>query len=119
MEFIERYPEFAGVSPSRINAAIEDASSRVSKRVWGHLHEQGVHALAAHKLDISGALTKSGHSCGNPMVATSKTAGGLSIGYANKFTGSGVNYGAYGASTYGIEYFELRKLVGVHFLAVP
>lgn len=119
MEFTKRYPEFTEVDQFRIKIALEDASSRVSKRVWGHLHEQGVHALAAHELEISGALTKSGHSGGNPMVATSKTAGGLSVGYANKFTGSGVNYGAYGASAYGIKYFELRKLVGVHFLAVP
>lgn len=119
MSFLVRYPEFANVDKARIELALQDAENQMSRKIWGNKFEQGRDALAAHLLYVSGALTKSGHSNGNPMVATSKSAGGLSVGYANKNAGLGENYGAYGTSDYGVTYYELRKQVGVHVMVVP
>ncbi|MEG0280630.1 MAG: DUF4054 domain-containing protein [Morganella sp. (in: enterobacteria)] len=120
MEFLIRYPEFAKVAQSRIDVAIEDAGNQMSSKVWRKLFEQGHHALAAHLLYVSGALTKKGNSNGAPVQsATSKTAGGLSIGYSAPDSGFAANHNGYASSTYGQEYLRLRKLVGVHFLVVP
>ncbi|HCM63337.1 MAG TPA: DUF4054 domain-containing protein [Morganella sp. (in: Bacteria)] len=120
MEFLNRYPEFAKVDQLRIKIAIEDAENQMSRKVWRKLFEQGHHALAAHLLYVSGALTKKGNSNGAPVqAATNKTAGGLSIGYSAPDSGFAANHSGYASSTYGQEYLRLRKLVGVHFLVVP
>ena len=120
MDFLSRYPEFAKVDQPRINVALEDAENQMSRRVWGRIFEQGHHALAAHLLYVSGALTKSGNSNGKPaQSATSKSAGGLSVGYSAPDAGFGANHNGYAASTYGQTYLRLRPLVGVHFLVVP
>ena len=120
MEFLNRYPEFTEADQFRIKTALEDAENQMSRRVWGKLFEQGHHALAAHLLYASGALTKKGSTTGAPVqTATSKTAGGLSVGYSAPDSGFAANHNGYASSTYGQEYLRLRKLVGVHFLAVP
>lgn len=120
MEFVNRYPEFTGVEPDRIKTALEDAGNQMSCKVWGKLFEQGHHALAAHLLYVSGALTKKGNTNGAPVqAATSKAAGGLSIGYSAPDSGFAANHDGYATSEYGKQYLRLRKLVGVHFLAVP
>lgn len=120
MEFLNRYPEFTEVDQFRIKTALEDAENQMSRKVWGKLFEQGHHALAAHLLYASGALTKKGSTNGAPVqTATSKTAGGLSVGYSAPDSGFAANHSGYASSTYGQDYLRLRKLVGVHFLAVP
>lgn len=120
MAFTKRYPEFTEVDPDRIKIALDDAENQMSRKVWGKLFEQGHHALAAHLLYASGALTKKGSTNGAPVqTATSKTAGGISIGYSAPDSGFAANHDGYASSIYGQEYLRLRKLVGVHFLAVP
>lgn len=120
MEFLNRYPEFTEVDQFRIKTALEDAENQMSRKVWGKLFEQGHHELAAHLLYASGALTKKGSTNGAPVqAAMSKAAGGLSVGYSAPDSGFAANHNGYASSTYGQEYLRLRKLVGVHFLAVP
>ncbi len=120
MEFLNRYPEFTEVDQFRIKIALDDAENQMSRKVWGKLFEQGHHALAAHLLFASGALTKKGSTNGAPVqAATSKTAGGISVGYTAPDSGFAANHNGYASSTYGQDYLRLRKLVGVHFLAVP
>ncbi|EQB7288419.1 DUF4054 domain-containing protein [Morganella morganii] len=120
MAFTKRYPEFTEVDPDRIKIALDDAENQMSRKVWGKLFEQGHHALAAHLLYASGALTKKGSTNGAPVqTATSKTAGGISIGYSAPDSGFAANHDGYASSIYGQEYLRLRKLVGVHFLVVP
>ncbi|MDF7679099.1 DUF4054 domain-containing protein [Enterobacteriaceae bacterium ESL0689] len=119
MEFTARYPEFTAISPERIAGALQDAANQMSRRVWRKLYEQGQHAMAAHLLYASGVLTGSGNANGKPVMAvTSKSAGGLSLGYSAPDAGFGVNHDGYASSSYGQEYIRLRKLVGVHVLAI-
>ncbi|QXF35239.1 hypothetical protein CE143_20225 [Photorhabdus luminescens] len=119
MEFLTRYPEFAKVDKSRIEIVLQDAANQMSSKVWGKLYEQGLHALAAHLLYSSGALTKSGNSNGKPVqIATSKSAGGLSIGYSAPDAGFSTNHDGYASSSYGQKYLRLRKLVSRHMLVV-
>ncbi|NBM87761.1 MULTISPECIES: DUF4054 domain-containing protein [unclassified Proteus (in: enterobacteria)] len=120
MSFLVRYPEFANVDKARIELAQQDAENQMSRKIWGKKFEQGRDALTAHLLYVSGALTKSGHSNGKPVQsATSKAAGGLSIGYSAPDAGFGSNHDGYASSTYGQEYIRLRKLVGVHVMVIP
>jgi len=119
MEFTVRYPEFASIAPARITGALQDAENQMSRRVWNRLYEQGLHALAAHLLYTSGAITGSGNSNGKPVqTITSRSVAGLSVGYSAPDAGFGANHDGYGSSSYGQEYIRLRKLVGVHVLAI-
>ena len=119
MEFIVRYPEFASVAPARIEGALQDAANQMSRKVWNQLYEQGLHALAAHLLYASGALTPSGNSSGKTAQSiTSRSVAGLSLGYSAPDAGFGANHDGYASSSYGQEYIRLRKLVGVHVLAI-
>ncbi|PHM54538.1 DUF4054 domain-containing protein [Xenorhabdus sp. KK7.4] len=119
MDFPTRYPEFASVDKHRIELALQDAADQMSSKVWGKLYEQGRQALAAHFLYVSGALTRRGHSNGKPVqTATSKSAGGLSIGYSAPDAGFSANHEGYASSTYGQTYLRLRKLVSRHMLVV-
>lgn len=118
-DFLARYPEFQNVDTGRLNLALADAALEVSARVWGKLHPKGVFALAAHLLYVGGALTKRGTNNGKPVqAATSKTAGGLSVGYADPSAGFGANHQGLALSSYGQEYLRLLKLVGRHMLVV-
>ncbi|WP_448512402.1 DUF4054 domain-containing protein [Photorhabdus laumondii] len=119
MEFLTRYPEFAKVDENRIEITLQDAANQMSSKVWGKLYEQGLHALAAHFLYVSGALTKSGNSNGKPVqIATSKSAGGISTSYSAPDAGFGANHEGYASSGYGQRYLSLRKLVARHMLVV-
>lgn len=119
MEFIERYPEFASTAPTRREIALQDAENQMSRKVWGKLFEQGHHALAAHLLYVSGALTPSGSKNGKPAQAlTSHAVAGVSLGYSAPDAGFGSDHDGYASSGYGQEYIRLRKLVGVHVLAI-
>lgn len=119
MEFTVRYPEFASVAPARIEGALQDAANQMSRKVWNQLYEQGLHALAAHLLYAAGALTPSGSSNGKPVqVITSRAVAGVSLGFSAPDAGFGANHDGYASSSYGQEYIRLRKLVGVHVLAI-
>jgi len=119
MKFTERYPEFSSTAPARISGALEDAANQMSRKVWGRLYEQGQAALAAHLLFVSGALTASGNSNGNPMkTIASRSVAGVSVSYSSPDAGFGSNHDGYASSGYGQEYIRLRKLVAVHVLAI-
>ncbi|HHA0037559.1 TPA: DUF4054 domain-containing protein [Yersinia enterocolitica] len=119
MEFIERYPEFASTEPTRREIALQDAENQMSRKVWGKLFEQGHHSLAAHLLYVSGVLTPSGSSNGKPaQTITSRSVAGVSMGYSAPDAGFGANHDGYAISSYGQDYTRLRKLVGVHVLAI-
>ncbi len=117
--FLIRYPEFAKVEKERLDISLKDAESQMSRRVWGKLYEQGLHALMAHLLYASGAITPSGNGNGNPVqVATSETAGGLSIGYSAPDSGFSDNHTGLALTYYGQMYLRLQKLTARHFLTV-
>lgn len=119
MEFTVRYPEFASVAPARIEGALQDAANQMSRKVWNKLYEQGLHALAAHSMYAAGVLKPSGSSNGKPVQSmTSRSVAGVSLGFSAPDAGFGANHDGYGLSTYGQEYMRLRKLVGVHVLAI-
>lgn len=119
MTFLVRYPEFSKVDKARIELAQQDAENQMSRKVWGKKFEQGRDALTAHLLYVSGALTKSGSLNGRPaQSATSKSAGGLSVGYSSPDSGFGADHKGYASSSYGQEYVRLRALVGVHVMVI-
>lgn len=119
MEFTVRYPEFASVAPARMEGALQDAANQMSRKVWNKLYEQGLHALAAHLLYVAGVLTPSGSGNGKPIqTITSRSVAGVSMGYSAPDAGFGTSHDGYGSSSYGQEYLRLRKLVGVHVLAI-
>jgi len=118
-KFLIRHPEFSKVDNNRISLALNDAAKEMSVRIWGDLYEKGLCALAAHLLYISGALTKLGTNNGKPIqVATSKSAGALSIGYTSPESGFSSNHKGLALNEYGREYSRLKALTARHFLVV-
>lgn len=118
MDFRDEYPEFKKVEDSTINHFLESSALVVSKKAWGKLYNLGLFAYTAHRLAIKGFLNVGLD--GSPIFSngenfksvSSKTAGGLSIGYSSQNTATG-NASDYDLSStsYGQEYLRLRRLI--------
>ncbi|QHJ76860.1 MAG: hypothetical protein [Caudoviricetes sp.] len=118
MQFRNEYPEFKKVDDSTINHFLESSALVVSKKVWGKLYELGLFAYTAHRLAVKGVLNQDldGNTIFNNgenfKSVSSKSAGGLSIGYTSQNTSSG-NPSDYDltSTSYGQEYLRLRRLI--------
>lgn len=118
MDFRDEYPEFKSVSDSTIDHFLESSTLVVSKKAWGKLYNLGLFAYTAHRLAIKGVLNVGLD--GSPIFnngenfksVSSKSAGGLSIGYTSQNTSSG-NPSDYDltSTSYGQEYLRLRRLI--------
>lgn len=118
MSFRDEYPEFSKVDDSIIKHFLESSELVVSKKAWGKLYDLGLFAYTAHRLAIKGFLNigldnqpifSNGE---NFKTVSSKTAGGLSIGYTSQNTSTG-NTSDYDltSTSYGQEYLRLRRLI--------
>ena len=115
--FLTRYPEFKGVDKARIKTVLADAAPQISAKQWGNLYEQGVCALAAHFLALSGADDVDGQGSGQPALSVSgMSADGLSISYGSGNAGLSGEFGTYDSTSYGQRYLELRRLTAKHVL---
>lgn len=47
-EFLERFPEFNGVSESVVQASIDEAARDTNELIWSDRHTDGIMWLAAH-----------------------------------------------------------------------
>ena len=116
MQFRDEYPEFEKVDDSTINHFLESSALVVSEKVWGKLYELGLFAYTAHRLAVKGVLNQDldGNTIFNNgenfKSVSSKSAGGLSIGYTSQNTSSG-NPSDYDltSTSYGQEYLRLRR----------
>lgn len=116
---VTRYPEFKDISQDRINLAKEDAAIMMCKRVWGKKYDSGIDALAAHYMWESGALDGSEGNGAGAQVATSKTAGALSVSYADPSATFEAGTNGLSLSKYGRRWLQLRNSLARHFLVVP
>ena len=118
MDFLIYHPEFSKVDRAVVDGFIEISKQVVKEKPFGELYEQALYAYTAHKLAVKGYLNTDLN--GNPIFSNgegfktvaSKTAGGLSISYAQQGS-SGVSRasdGDLGSTTYGKEYLRLRNL---------
>lgn len=121
-DFLSRYPEFAEAGEGRLQAALDEAVTRVSEDwIVDHVG-QAILAMAAHLLyveaammyEISVSLTGRQVSAG-PI--TSETVGPLSVQYADlsRVIGSPSSLGSSGTnsleeSPYGRRFLELARI---------
>lgn len=118
MNFRDEYPEFSKVDDSTIKHFLESSALVVSKKAWGKLYSLGLFAYTAHRLAIKGFLNRDlddnviFNNGENFKSVSSKSAGGLSIGYTSQNTSSG-NPSDYDltSTSYGQEYLRLRRLI--------
>ena len=116
-EFLSRYSEFKIVDKRVVEFAMDDAMLEVCARVWGKKYKTGLFALTAHLLYTSGYLDGDDREAGDvAQVATSMSAGSLSISYASPSDGFSGDTNGLANSQYGQHYLRLQKLVGRHFL---
>lgn len=88
---------------------------------WGTKRERGIMLLAAHRLTLWAAAHKATDGTGGidagagPVVSESKTIGSISksIGRAGPGAVNAPDAGNFAATTWGSQYFELRKTVGI------
>lgn len=116
---IVRYPEFNDIDPDRIKMAKEDASLMICRKAWGKKYESGIDALAAHYLWENGALDGTESNGAGSQVATSKTAGALSVSYADPSATFEAGTNGLSLSKYGRRWLQLRNSLARHFLVVP
>lgn len=95
------FPEFVSLSDAFIQLYIDQAILSVNVNIWGNKSELGVAYLTAHLLTIIG---RGGTGAAGPV--TQESVGDLSRSYAQV---SIPNVNEYGLTSYGQEYFRLRK----------
>lgn len=118
-EFLVRYPEFSDIDKKVIELALGDSKLEVCAKVWGKKYKLGLFALSAHLLCSLGYLDGDDREAGSlPQVATSMTAGSLSVGYTSPIEGFSGDTNGLANSQYGQNYLRLQKLVARHFLVV-
>ena len=118
MSFRDEYPEFSKVDDDTIKHFLESSALVVSKKAWGKLYNLGLFAYTAHRLAIRGFLNRDlddnviFNNGENFKSVSSKSAGGLTIGYTTQSTSTG-NPSDYDLSStsYGQEYLRLRRLI--------
>ena len=118
MQFRDEYPEFSKVDDSTIKHFLESSALVVSEKAWGKLYNLGLFAYTAHRLAIKGFLNRDlddnviFNNGENFKSVSSKSAGGLLIGYTSQNTSSG-NPSDYDltSTSYGQEYLRLRRLI--------
>ena len=118
MNFRDEYPEFQKVDDGTIKHFLESSALVVSKKVWGTLYDLGLFAYTAHRLAVRGFLNRDldgnviFNNGENFKSVSSKSAGGLSIGYTSQNTSTG-NPSDYDltSTSYGQEYLRLRRLI--------
>lgn len=118
MEFLTYHPEFAKVDPNVIENFIKISKQVVKEKPFGELYEQALYAYTAHKLAVKGYLNTDLN--GSPIFSNgegfktvaSKTAGGLSISYAQQGSSgtSRLSDGDLNSTSYGQEYLSMRCL---------
>lgn len=97
--FVEWFPEFAGLSESAVQFALDFGNAWLKAGIWGDLYQRAVALLTAHSLflryDISGEVSDLGMRSAMSTVSavTSKSASttGLSEGNATNALQTGDN----------------------------
>lgn len=118
MDFLTYHPEFSKVDQKIIDSFILISKQVVKEKPFGEIYEQALYAYTAHKLAVKGYLNTDLN--GKPIFSNgegfksvaSKTAGGLSISYAQQgSSGAGRSSdGDLDSTSYGREYLSLRSL---------
>lgn len=86
------------------------ATSPIDEIRWGQFYELGLRLYVAHHLAINAATTASGSPLG-PLIATSKSVNGVSVGYSPEF-GAEQGGGFWNLSVYGTEFLRYLKMAG-------
>ena len=112
-----RFPEFMDTEDVRIQMAINDAIDihmGKNERRWGGKYDRALGCLAAHLLTVadSGRLGDTSVKSGR---VSSKTAGGVSVGYAVVAKDYGISEEFFMSSSYGQQFMLIlrRCFVGI------
>lgn len=117
--FRTNFPEFSDddtYSDSMITFWSGIAESRLNEVRWGDLLTHGIDLMTAHYLTIARKNAIAGQVGRVPGeasgVITNKSVGGVNIGYDTSSVAL-ENAGNFNLSTYGREFWQLAKIVGI------
>lgn len=108
------FPRFADAeafSDLTIEAYLETAGFLCGKDRWGDLWERGCFLFVAHQLAVSQAEAQNGAQAGSGGLVSSMSADGLSVSL-DTATSAENGAGFFNATSYGREYWHLRRMVG-------
>ena len=118
-EFKKVFPEFADDNkypPAQIEYWGSIAELRLNADRWGNLLTHGIDLMTAHYLTIARKNAIAGQVGRVPGeasgVITNKSVGGVNIGYDISSVAL-ENAGNFNLSTYGREFWQLAKIVGI------
>ena len=111
-EFTTYFPEFSELNEypqARIEFWLSYASNLLDQSMWSSLYPQGIALLTAHQLTID---KLQGNAQG---VITSTSVDAVSESYDNKLI-SYANAGIYNKTMYGLQFYQLVRMVGCKVL---
>lgn len=108
-EFKARHIRFDAVADATVSAYLAEAGRSVDVDVWvENDYADGVMYLAAHLLEIEGAVAPTGKTLGTAGAVVKQKAGSVEITReAVKTTGASRYDDLYGSTSYGKRYLEL------------
>lgn len=107
-EFKERHPRFAAVGDATVTLYIAEAGRTVEETVWAASdYADGVMYLAAHLMEVEGAVAPTGNPTGTAGAVKRKKAGQVEIEYHAPASGIDRLDHLYGGTIYGRRYMEL------------
>lgn len=113
-EFRRLFPAF-GDGEAVPDGAIEYrfllASEQCGRTRWGKLWKHGCYLYTAHFLAVSMAEATNGQGSGSGGQVASMSADGLSVSFDNA-TSSEMGAGFFNATSYGKEFYRLRRIFG-------
>lgn len=107
--FKARHPRFAAVADATIDLYIAEAGIDVDADVWADAdYAPGVMYLAAHLMEMEGAVAPTGKTIGTAGAIKKAKAGDVEVEYqAMQTTGNSRLDATYGQTIYGRRYMEL------------
>lgn len=103
-DLIARVPAAAAASSDQIAAALIDSTYEIDDRVFGSMALRAHCLLAAHYLQLSGAITG-----GESTAVVSRSAGEISVSYASP---SEAATGTHSQTSYGRQFDALARKAG-------
>lgn len=109
--FVEILPEFAPVPSGNYEPWVTFSQSHVDPGQWADLYEMGAAFWIAHQVAMGKAAAKSGGAGTVSGPMTTKRVDKVAAGYdTSAVTIAGA--GSYNATSYGIRFLELQRLIG-------
>ena len=116
-DFINQFPEFSDVLPTRIQFWIDKSAVYIDPIAWGTLSDDAIAYWVAHQISF-GDQNAQAITDGDEAGAIMKKAGDTAIQFSDKVALARLTGDSYLNTTYGQYFLQLRRTFGAGIFAV-